>query len=164
MRVHALACGLTVAAAATFAPETASADFVVSASSGASYVVGGNFDRGPVTFEIGVGWEFWGWLRPEVLVVLGAAGDAHDVWPPQSSGFVGFRPSAKLFPWKGLYGRVAMQAYFTDDTHIGFGAGVGYEFRIVDLIGISGEVMVNPYIEENTGVPIEGRLGLALIL
>lgn len=164
MRVHALPAALAVALIVAAAPEDASADFTVAASTGASYVVGGNFNRGPVTFEIGIGWEFWDFLRPEVMIVLGAAGDAQDVWPPQSTGFVGFRPSVKVFPWEGLYGRVATQIFFTEDTYFGLGLGAGYEVRVIDMLGIFGEVTVNPYFEEGSGTPIEGRLGLTLIL
>ena len=139
----------------------ASADFTGQVSAGSSYVFGGSSSRGPLTFEIGPGYQMM-MFRVELPVVLAKSSD--DTFPPSPGAFMGLRPSLKVFPWDPFYAKVSSQLFWSGDGHYGIGIGGGVEYTLLDMLGGFFEITVNPYFEKGSGTPVEARLGLSLIL
>jgi hypothetical protein len=86
------------------------------------------------------------------------------VFPRTSGAFLGLRPSVKLFPTDGLYGKLSTQIFWSDEgSHVGLGVGGGFEWRLVDALAVFAEGTVNPYLESDRGLPIELRAGATLV-
>jgi len=156
MNRFALGFALTAGLAIT---TTAHADYTGQVSAGGSYVFGGDAGRGPLTFEIGPGYQMT-MLRIEVPLVFAAGGD--NTFPPTTSAFMGARPSAKLFFWDPFYAKICTQIFWSGDGYYGIGFGGGAEYMLMDLLGAFAEITVNPYFGDNAGTPLEGRLGVTL--
>jgi hypothetical protein len=128
-------------------------------SAGGSYVFGGSSNRGPLTFEIGPGYQML-MVRVELPVVFAAGGK--DTFPPTTGAFMGVRPSIKVFPWDPFYAKVSTQLFWTGQGHYGAGIGGGIEYSLLDLLGGFAEITVNPYFEKGAGTPVEARIGVIL--
>ena len=158
--VSLLAFGVAFAVA-----DDAYADITVQASAGTSFLVSSADDvsssRGPVTFDIGPGWDL-GLVRLEVPMIF--ALDEPDVYPRARSTFLGFRPQAKVYPFDWLYGKLSTPILFpgADDEPsvvLALAVGGGVEFEVVDMLLIHGEVNFSPHIAPADAIPVEGRIG-----
>ena len=75
------------------------------------------------------------------------------------------RNSVKLF-FGGIYAKASAQMFFPAGSSAVFGVGIGggYEFHLASLLGIFGELNVDPLFKsEGTIVPVEVRGGVTLI-
>lgn len=131
-----------------------------STSVGSSVVIGDG-SRGPLTFEVGPGWQF-GAARFELPVMLGAFGDA--TFPRHADGFLGLRPTLKVFPTDALYVKVAAQMLTPKDQplHLGVSVGGGVELKLARMVGVFGELAVSPFFVPETAIPLEARAGLTV--
>ena len=150
---------LTAALIVVSTPSEAS--FTGQASAGASYIFGGKQTRGPITFDIGPGYQML-MFRAELPLVFAAGGN--NTFPPSTEAFMGLKPSIKIFPWDPFYAKLSTQLFWSGDGYYGVGIGGGVEYTFLDLLGGFFEVTVNPYFEKDVGTPIEARLGMSLIL
>ncbi|MEQ8273459.1 MAG: hypothetical protein RMA76_08930 [Deltaproteobacteria bacterium] len=160
IRIPLIALG---ALAALGVANEARADITVQASAGTSFMLAASddiaSDRGPVTFDVGPGWDI-GMLRLEIPLVFGI--DEPDVYPRAQSTFLGFRPQAKVFPFDWLYGKLSAPILFPGgdaDLVLGVTVGGGLEIEVADVILLHGELNFSPYVTPSTAIPIEGRVG-----
>lgn len=159
-KIVSLSFGLAIASGAIALSSTAHASPTFTTSLGSSIVVG-NGQRGPLTFELGPGWQI-GAARLELPIVLGAFGD--QTFPRHADGFLGLRPTIKIFPNDWLYVKVAAQLLTPQEQplHLGVSVGGGIEFRIARMIGWYGELAVSPFFLPETAIPLEARTGLTI--
>lgn len=166
VRTPLLALGVLAALAVA---NEARADVTVQASAGTSFMLAASddigSDRGPVTFDVGPGWDL-GMVRLEVPLVFGI--DSPDAYPRARSTFLGFRPQAKVFPFDWLYGKLSAPILFPggegdeSDVILGVTVGGGLEIELADVILLHGEINFSPYVTPSTAIPIEGRAGVTL--
>lgn len=151
---------LALCAGAVLASSAAEASPTFSTSVGSSVVVGDG-SRGPLTFELGPGWQL-GAARIELPIVLGAFGDV--TFPRHSDGFLGLRPTLKVFPIDEVYVKVAAQFLTPQDQplHLGVSVGGGVELKLARMVGLFGEVAVSPFFVPETAIPLEARAGLTV--
>lgn len=154
MKKSALTFSLLIALAHSPSAEAA---YTGQVSAGGSYVFGENSGAGPLTFEIGPGYQMT-MLRLELPLVF-AAGAGNS---PTGETFMGARPSAKLFFWDPFYAKLSTQLFWSGEAQYGVGFGGGAEYMLMDLLGAFGEITINPYFGDNAGMPIEARIGATL--
>jgi hypothetical protein len=151
---------LSFALGATFAATHADAAPTFGTSFGSSVTIGDG-SRGPLTFELGPGWQL-GAARLELPVVLGAFGDVG--LPRHADGFLGVRPTLKVFPMDAVYVKVALQVLTPHEQplHLGVSVGGGAEIRVAPMVALFGELALSPFFTPETAIPVEARAGLTI--